>query len=73
VTEALLVGAGVLVILALAGFAILASRRQGSAEADRSRLTEDIDRATQANQARASVDRLDDAAVRDELRKFQRD
>jgi hypothetical protein len=50
-----------------------AARRQGSAEADRSRLTEDIDRATQANQARASVDRLDDAAVRDELRKFQRD
>ena len=72
-TEALLVGAGVLVVLALAGFAIWQSRNAGAAEADRSRLTEDIDRATKANAARASVDRLSDAAVDDELRKYQRD
>jgi len=50
-----------------------AARKQGEAEADRSRLTEDIDRATKANAARASVDRLSDAAVDDELRKYQRD
>ena len=73
-TEALLVGAGIVVVLALAGFAIWQSRRAGAAEADSNRLTKDIERATDANKARADVDGMSDSDVDRELRDdFRRD
>jgi hypothetical protein len=68
VTEALLVGAGVLVVLALAGFAIFAARKQGAAEASRGALDQAITNAEKANAARAAVDRMSDADVDRELR-----
>jgi predicted negative regulator of RcsB-dependent stress response len=68
VTEALLVGAGVLVILALAGFAIWQSRKAGAAEADRSSLDNAINKTEKANAARAAVD-----ASADPLAELRRD
>lgn len=73
--EALIAGAAVFGIAALAiwlGFR--AARQEGASAAERDRLRKDVDRATEANKARADVDRLSDADVDAGLRDdFRRD
>ena len=71
--QLVIVGASTLTFVVVFGVALWlgfrAARKQGEAEADRTQLTKDIDRATDANRARTEVDGLSDAAVAAELRR----